>query len=293
MKYETAAALRRAIEDRLRDRSARRGIARSRKVIVFERFLARLMVDSPNRWVLKGALALDFRTSAGSRTTMDMDLARHGDDDAVVEDLLSAAALDLQDFFVFRVERVENREFGETLRFRVEAELAGRPFDTILVDVGLSDSAVWPSEEVSTPGSLNFAGIPPISIPVLAIEQHVAEKVHAYTRLYGRDQRSSRIKDLVDLLVIGELSVLDATRLRTALQAVFEERRSHQVPTHLPEPPDSWRRGLSRIMNEMGRKETLEDVHALVSRFLDPVLGSSLEGRWDSLEWSWEEGSAG
>jgi hypothetical protein len=226
--------------------------------------------------------------SSGSRTTLDMDLATRDERDAVVEAMITASALDLDDFFGFRVEREESRDVGSTVRFRVHAELAGRPFDTVLVDVGLSDPEIWPAEEISSPGSLSFAGLPAVSVPVLSVEQHVAEKVHALTRMYAGDQRSSRIKDLVDLLLIGETFSLDGPRLSTALTVVFETRGSHVLPTRLPEPPATWKPGLSRIIRDLGREESLNEVHVLVSRFVDPVLARRVSGRWNPEEWRWE-----
>jgi hypothetical protein len=50
MRYPTATAFRRALEDRLNRRAP-------------TRLLARLLTISPDRWLLKGGLALDFRLS--------------------------------------------------------------------------------------------------------------------------------------------------------------------------------------------------------------------------------------
>lgn len=57
MTYQTAAAFRRALETRLVAESARTGIplVRLRKLVVFERFLARLTQAQPGAWLLKGA----------------------------------------------------------------------------------------------------------------------------------------------------------------------------------------------------------------------------------------------
>jgi hypothetical protein len=79
MRYPTAAAFRRALEDRLNRRARTTGetATRLRKNVVFQRLLARLLVVSPGRWILKGGLALDFRLSdrgARPRSTKDVDL---------------------------------------------------------------------------------------------------------------------------------------------------------------------------------------------------------------------------
>ena len=51
-------------------------LARLRKRVAFELFLRRLAQVAPDRWVLKGALALDFRLGGASRSTKDIDLGR-------------------------------------------------------------------------------------------------------------------------------------------------------------------------------------------------------------------------
>jgi len=106
MKYESAARFRQALEQRLGDRTKATGasLVRLRKTVVFDRLLARLTVAAPGRWVLKGGLALDFRLKDRSRTTKDMDLVRHDDEEAAVADLIEAASRDLGDFFAFSVE---------------------------------------------------------------------------------------------------------------------------------------------------------------------------------------------
>jgi len=63
MKYATGSAFRRALETRLRTLSQREGVplARLRKLVAFDRLLARLLQAEPETWVLKGGLALQLR----------------------------------------------------------------------------------------------------------------------------------------------------------------------------------------------------------------------------------------
>ena len=70
MKYTTANAFRVALESRLLTRSREDSIPliRLRKLVVFDRLIARLMVVAPDRWVLKGAVALQFRAGPEYRT---------------------------------------------------------------------------------------------------------------------------------------------------------------------------------------------------------------------------------
>lgn len=69
MKYGSAAAFRAALEQRLKTHSEKSGLSlvRLRKAVVFDRLLARLLARGPSGWVVKGALALDFRLGGVTR----------------------------------------------------------------------------------------------------------------------------------------------------------------------------------------------------------------------------------
>ena len=181
MKYATAAAFRQALDDRLQTEAAKTGIgiARLRKRVAFELFLRRLVVVAPNRWVLKGALALDFRFNATSRPTRDMDLARADDEDAAIEDFAAAQELALDDFFTFAARRTDDLDDAEdfrAIRFHITAQLAGRVFDQFVVDVGFVASISSSPDTIETSDLLSFAGIERVRVPALPLPQHVAEK---------------------------------------------------------------------------------------------------------------------
>lgn len=62
MRYPTATAFGRALEDRLNRRARTTGEStmRLRKNVVFQRPLVRLLTISPDRWMPEGGLALDI-----------------------------------------------------------------------------------------------------------------------------------------------------------------------------------------------------------------------------------------
>ena len=64
MKYANGTAFRRALEDRLHNLSlqSHAPLLRLRKLVAFDRLLARLLADSPESWLLKGGFALQLRT---------------------------------------------------------------------------------------------------------------------------------------------------------------------------------------------------------------------------------------
>ena len=96
MRYASAPLFRQALEARLGATSRAGGpsLARLRKEVVFDRLLARLVAVAPDHWILKGALALDYRFGDRARTTRDIDLAAAGNEASVTADLLAAQARD-------------------------------------------------------------------------------------------------------------------------------------------------------------------------------------------------------
>lgn len=293
MRYETAASFRSALEDRLKNQTPDvNRLAYLRKQVVFERFLARLVEVAPDRFVLKGALGLDFRGGGRGRTTKDMDLGSAEEEEAVTEDVLAAAELDLEDYFVFRVERVGIQESasGKTVRYRMKAELAGREFDTVLLDVGLDEKPLWEPDRFETPGLLDFADLAPVSVPALSLEQQIAEKLHAYTRVYEGGHRSSRVKDLIDILAIAARHSVRADRLAEATEIIFARRGTHDVPSSLPELPDSWSRSIARLLEEASMPSDSNTALENAVRFLQPVLSGSAKGTWSPGKGKWSSG---
>jgi hypothetical protein len=293
MKYGTAAAFRQALDDRLKSQSEQTGLAlaRLRKRVAFELFLRRLVAVAPDRWVLKGALALDFRFKATSRPTKDMDLGRTDDEDAAIEDFTAAQELALDDFFSFAVRRTDDLDDADdfrAIRFHVTAELAGRVFDQFVVDVGFVDSISAMPEEIETSDLLSFAGIEPVRVPALPLPQHIAEKVHAYTRTYGESGReSTRPKDLVDILLIAGTELIDASALLHALETTFSERKQQPLPEALPPPPDAWREPYGRLASEVAVEADLKGAHAHAAEFIDPILAGRTSGTWDPQRRVW------
>jgi hypothetical protein len=293
MRYATAAAFRQALDDRLKAEAAKTGLglARLRKRVAFELFLRRLVAVAPDRWVLKGALALEFRFDATTRPTRDIDLGRADDEETAVEDLAAAGQLVLDDFFTFVVRRtdaLDDTDDFRAIRFHVTAQLAGRVFDQFVVDVAFADSIAWTPDAVETSDLLAFAGIERVRVPALPLPHHVAEKVHAYTRKYGATGReSTRPKDLVDILLIAGSERLDAASLRNALEATFEEREQQPLPPSLPAPPARWEEPYRRLATEVEIEAELDKAVAEAAEFLDPILAGRADGEWDPQRRTW------
>jgi predicted nucleotidyltransferase component of viral defense system len=293
VRYETANAFRTALEQRLKNEAQATGVAllRLRKRVAFERFLARLATSESSGWVLKGAFALELRLGLRARTTKDIDLGRADDEEAATEHLNAAADMDLGDFFDFEVRRTPALDAAtgfHAVRYTVRANLDGRRFEQFPVDVAFSEAMPIQAEPLFGANSLEFADVAELQLPVISLEQHVAEKLHAYTGTFGQDKReSTRVKDLVDLVLIGESAEIDAKRLHQALATTFAQRGLQSLPSAMPSPPSSWARPYAVLAREVGIVVEVEAGHTAAARVLDPVLQSEAVGHWDPIARRW------
>lgn len=298
MKYATASAFRAALEKRIVTQAHDTGVPvmRLRKLVIFDRLMARLLVVAKDRWILKGAVALDFRLGARFRTTKDMDIARQDGEDAATADFIAAQSIDLGDYFIFAIQKTVKLDAvleNAAVRYHVSVELAGRPFEEAVVDVGFGDPLVFEPEFVRGPDLLTFAGIDPVEVPALPLDNQVAEKVHAYTKSYHGGHPSSRVKDLIDLVVLSSHCRFQAGHIRGTLSAVFELRNTHSLPTKLPAPPREWIRPYRKLAIDIALDPDISAGYDQTAAFLDPVLHEALsdEAFWDPGSQAWLPGS--
>ena len=282
MRYSTAAAFRDALEHRLNLRATERQIAVNvlRKQVAIDRFLARLAVVAPGRWVVQGAYAIDLRLGSRGRATRDVDLERSDDAAAALRDMRDASSADMGDYFRFGVERSQRRIPGDHnrgSRFLVAADLAGRRFDTFTVDVAFGELLVDIADLIEGPDLLAFAGIPRTRVPAIPLERQIAEKVHAYTR----------VKDLVDLAHIARMSEMDGTKLCAALRRTFATRGTHELPTELPIPPAEWAVPYRVLAGTLGLPAELAEAYRIAAALVGPALQGHDLGTWSPGAQRW------
>lgn len=279
MRYKTAAAFRRALTDHLNTRARQEGVSvnRLQKQLAFERFLARLFHSGGERWVLKGGYALELRLSGHARATRDLDL---NVPPPVMADLLDelqrAAELALGDYFEFNVSAPTSR--GELAgpplggyRFRVEVRLDGRRFEGFPLDVGQGDEMVREPDHLPGQVDLAFAGLTTPEFPVYPLEDHFAEKLHAYTT---PRENPSWVKDLVDMLLLIELGLAPTPLLQQSINATFERYARHTLPEVLPEPPPEWQEPFSQLAAEVDLPvSSLKDAYTSLEAFFRSTVG--------------------
>lgn len=292
--YASPEAFKQALEQRLRA-TWKTGpeFARRRQLLVFDRFLARIVAVLGDAATLKGGLVLELRLER-ARTTKDVDLRLTGSPDGVLAKLQAAARLDLGDFLAFEIgpdaEHPEIQNDGmqyEGMRFRADCRLAGKPFGNPFgVDVAFGDPILGSPETVVASDVLGFAGIAPPALRLYPLETHIAEKLHAYTM--PRARPNSRVKDLPDIALLAGVRSLDAARLRAALEQTFTFRKTHGLPNELPPPPAAWEKPYAALAREDRLAwASIADVTAAAKAFLDPVLAEPIVATWaaDARRW--------
>lgn len=281
--YRSAADFRRALEDRLQVIARKEAVdlQRIRREVGFDRLLIRLFRgEQPDKlpWALKGGYAMELRIQS-ARATKDIDLTvrRAGSadvaNDTLLQKLQESVAADIDDFFVYMIGEpiadLDAAPYGGS-RFPVEARIDGRTFVRFHLDAGIGDAVIEPLEEIKGRDWLQFAGIPNESIYMIPREQQIAEKLHAYT-LPRPGASNSRVRDLVDMVLLIRSNTLDETKTAEALQITFTRRKTHVLPDVLSSPPADWERPFKTLAEECGLEIGFEDAFLAVKAYLSTL----------------------
>ena len=272
-KYATGLALRTALEERLKRVAREEGVdlQRLRRQVAFDRFLARLFPNSSADWVLKGGYAMELRFQT-ARATRDLDFTARtppsSNGDGLLKLLQDAGARDTGDFFRYRIGQAMMDLDGATYggaRYPVESIIGGRTFVKFHLDVGIGDVVLDPLEHARTRDWLGFAGIAAPDVPMIQREQQFAEKLHAYT--LPRTTPNSRVRDLVDMVLLIQSATLEPGRVVQALNATFSRRATHSFPAGLAPPPEEWCSPFARLAAECSLELSVSEAFSIVREF--------------------------
>jgi len=280
--YKTAKDLRRALEERLKNQSRKEGVDlnRLRRQVSFDRYLARIFHDTSIDWALKGGFAMQLRLK-NSRATKDIDLAlkelklksESPEEKAVaIQELLQdRAEIKLGDFFDFTIGAamidLDNAPYGGC-RFPVETRLDGRVFEKFHIDVGIGDAWIEPKEKISSGSWLEFAGIYAETFPAISKEQQFAEKIHTYTLPRNEGIENSRVKDLIDLILLIEYETLNRDLLKSAVDETFRRRNTHRFDKYISAPPQNWESRFTALAKECTLEMDLDKAFEIVKNYL-------------------------
>jgi hypothetical protein len=99
-----------------------------------------------------------------------------------------------------------------------------------------------------------------VDVLVVDLNQHFAEKFHAMVRRYG-DRPSTRVKDLVDLMLFIESGLRPTPELARTICDVFALRGT-PLPEDIQVPSSSWEARYDELAREL--------------RLLEPTLAGAL-----------------
>lgn len=281
--YKSATDFRKSLEARLQNRALITGqdLQRLRKKVAFDRFLARIFIDDETpSFLLKGGYAMELRFEK-ARATTDIDLtylerfkniSREEITEEVFEVLRDVSQIVMEDYFIYQIGEaqldLENAPYGGA-RYPISAFLDGRLFVRFQLDVGL-DVMVNKIERIKAQDWLDFCNISAPMVCMITKEQQFAEKVHAYT-LPREDRINTRVKDLVDLLLLLEKGSFDLGFCKEALETVFKIRQTHSLPSVLLHPPSQWFDSFQKMGMECGFKLSLADAFERLNAFFQKV----------------------
>lgn len=266
--------------------------------LVFSRFLARVFHDPAAPWVLKGGTAVLARVH-DARTTKDVDLlSQLSSLDAAVDALRALVARDLGDHFRFVISSVGPTLGGaeqpgvDGCRVGIDAYCGTAKRGSFGVDL-VTGSLMTSAPELVADPVLDLRGITAPLMRLYPVVDHVADKLCATQAMYGteRDRASSRVRDLVDLVVLAGTQDMDGFSLTAAVRGEWTRRGLPGEPVFAP--PAVWEHlypTLARKVPACSGAVTFDEAVEAVGSLLAPVLaGEAMNHRWSSADhaWSW------
>jgi hypothetical protein len=199
-----------------------------------------------NRYYLKGGVAMELRFAAAERATKDIDLGLDGDRAYRLSSFTSALQLGFDEFSFRLRSQTRHMELADTVRVEVAIAYKTRSWQTVDVDLGPAGVEAPDLVDPAISG-LNEMGLP-VTTPIrcLTLSEQVAQKLHACTG----PASAGRARDVLDILLIDVLGKLDYVRTRSAVERVFKERATHQLPTTF-EIPAAWRPELESLASSL------------------------------------------
>lgn len=287
----SGADFRRSIETKILNLHNNTGIPipTIRKTLVFNRFLARLKIALPHGWVLKGGYFMQLQFHQKARTTKDIDLLFTDHKKNIRNVLVKASRVPMLDWFAFEVgaASVEGQVQEKTTRYEIHSLLDSRTFENFHLDINSSDTLLGKPIGIPSREILEIPEFGNFEIPCYSLPQQIAEKFHALTKPYSAGV-SSRVKDLVDILLIAGQEDLNFQIFKKAIISTFQNRNTHALPQNVPEVMVLFPKEYSSLANKMDIKQkTFSEANIALRKFLTPILMGESKNNWDHINWSW------
>ena len=294
--YQSALALEQAIKAAAR-RSGQ-DVGRAVEGFYAGRLLERVFSEERKPFVLKGGRGILART-LDARYTTDTDFLYRGDDlEEALGELKRLASKDLGDRMEFRFVSADKiaatQEYRDGCRARFEVVLDGtRRKSEIAIDLVADPVELGKADLVTPANRLDVKGLAVFDYLVYPVERTVADKVCATMQAYPGGRESSRVKDLVDLVLHVTRYGMAGSDLSKAIEREVGMRKIGQLDAF--RVPESWRgphegayRKAAAEVKIPNRWLRVADAEGIVRTCVDPAIRREVEGlNWDpeALKW--------
>ena len=289
MAYKTAAALEMAVRDAAR--ASKIGTSAAISNFYFHRLLCRVFSSGEATFILKGGMGLLARTIDAREATRDTDLATCvlSLEDAV-EELKVLAKEDMGDFVTFRYEKTEpirvDDEYRDGSKVTFTALIGAKVARTVSVDL-VVDSIPCDNPDWITPADrLDIKGLTVCDYPVFPVERVMTDKVCGIIEKH-KGRYSSRVKDLIDLVVLLNTEPFGATALKECLAKEMSMRGLSFADGFAV--PRSWHENLQGAYRKLASQTGIPSrFHSLASaeKFVKQCIDAVVEGCVDDCSWA-------
>ena len=295
VKYKTPAALEMAVRN-----AARRSPMDTNRAIAgfyFHRLLCRVFKGDDSRFVLKGGQSVLART-LDARVTRDIDLVAQEESlEEAIADLVQAASIDLDDFVSFVFDRAEQIKAEDEYRCGTKVwftPLMGtKKLQPISIDLVVDEVRGLEPEILAPVDRLDIEGLPVCDYRVCRVESALADKLLAMMELHD-GRASSRIKDIVDILVYAKTCSVDGATLAERVEKEAFARKIAMPKEFVA--PLWWKQNGSAQYTKMARQAgvlefagNIAGAEEVVNRLYAPYFDRSMSVcKWNPQTMRWE-----
>ena len=280
------------------------GVPKEHRVDQYHRdiVMARATSGASGIWFLKGGNALIWRDPA-ARATKDLDLYNRASQtiqeaikafiDSVESNPQDIPPLDVQ----MRVEipgepHREGKREAQALRVFITS-LQGKRLGQVSIDLVVG-CCVTGIHEVR--GNKSLADIFDVDINDLPevnlypTVDHIADKVSATMQSYSNNRLSSRVKDLVDIIILSRQGAINNIQFVDLFTAIESERQQRNIKPyhHGFVVPENWTEKMYHKESKkvQGIPNKLADAVLEAQQFLNPVIFEEARGKsWNGKNW--------
>lgn len=253
--------------------------------------------EDDGSFVLKGGQSVLART-LDARVTRDIDLVAQEESlEEAIADLVQAASIDLEDFVSFVFDRAE--QIKEEDEYRCGAKVWFTPFmgtkklQPISIDLVIDEVRGLEPEVLAPIDRLNIEGLPVCDYRVCRVESALADKLLATMELHD-GRASSRIKDIVDILVYAKTCSVDGATLAERVEKEAAARKIAMPKEFVA--PLWWKQNGSAQYAKMARRAgvlelagNIAGAEEVVNRLYAPCFDHSTNVcKWNPQTMRWE-----